>query len=221
MPDAYPVEFDVEPQLLDRNRLTTFFRVILAIPQIIIVGSPALAVGGGVGFWGRGGGDGFRYSGGFGSSGLLGIAAGVVAIIAWFAIVFGGRMSSGLWNFLRMYMGWHAKAGAYIMLLRDEYPPFGDGEYPVRYNVAFPDTGRDRLSVGLRILYAIPHVIVLFFLNIAWTIVSIIAWFAILFTGAYPAGLYSFSVGVMRWNIRVQTYLLLMRDEYPPFSLNP
>jgi hypothetical protein len=62
---------------------------------------------------------------------------------------------------------------------------------------------------------------VLFFLSIAAFIVSVIAWFAILFTGAYPAGLYTFVTGVNRWSIRVETYFLLMRDEYPPFSLEP
>jgi hypothetical protein len=60
---------------------------------------------------------------------------------------------------------------------------------------------------------------VLFFLNIAWFVTSVIAWFAILFTGEYPAGLYRFGVGVMRWGIRVESYALLMRDEYPPFTL--
>ena len=81
------------------------------------------------------------------------------------------------------------------------------------------DGPRNRLSVGLRIFYAIPQVIVLLFLNIAWVFTSIVAWFAILFTGRYPAGLYEFAVGVLRWDMRVEAYLLLMRDEYPPFSL--
>jgi hypothetical protein len=62
---------------------------------------------------------------------------------------------------------------------------------------------------------------VLFFLNIAWFVTSVIAWFAILFTGAYPEGLYKFGVGVMRWGVRVESYALLMRDEYPPFTFEP
>ena len=61
----------------------------------------------------------------------------------------------------------------------------------------------------------------LFFLGIAWGFTSLIAWFAILFTGAYPEGLYKFGVGVMRWSVRVESYSLLMRDEYPPFSMEP
>jgi hypothetical protein len=63
--------------------------------------------------------------------------------------------------------------------------------------------------------------IVLIFLNIAWVLTTIVAWFAILFTGRYPRGLYGFAVGVLRWDMRVEAYLLLMRDEYPPFRLAP
>jgi hypothetical protein len=74
--------------------------------------------------------------------------------------------------------------------------------------------------VGLRLIYAIPQLIVLFFLGIAWAITIIIAWFAILFTGRYPENLYTFGVGHMRWSLRVETYPLLMRDEYPPFNFD-
>jgi hypothetical protein len=52
----------------------------------------------------------------------------------------------------------------------------------------------------------------------AWLLTTIAAWFIILFTGAYPAGLYDFSVGALRWRLRVEAYLLLLVDEYPPFS---
>ena len=215
---SYPVAFDVEPQLTDRNRLTVAFRIILAIPHLILVGGPAFALGGsGWLFWRTG--AGYRFGGGFGGGGVIGLVAVVVAVIAWFAIVFGGTHPRGLWDFTRMYMRWRTKAGAYIALFRDEYPPFGEGEYAVTYEVAYPEAARNRWSVGLRIFYLIPHAIVLFFLNIAWAVTSVIAWFAILFTGAYPDGLYKFGVGVMRWGMRVETYALLMRDEYPPFSL--
>ena len=68
-------------------------------------------------------------------------------------------------------------------------------------------------------LLVIPHIIVLILVGIAWVVTAIIAWFAILFTGSYPDGLYNFGVGYLRWSLRVEAYLLLMRDEYPPFSL--
>ena len=193
---GYPIDFDVEPQLTDRNRLTTGFRLILGIPKFIIVG-------------------GFNS---YGASALTG-AASVMAFISWFAVVFRGEDPRGLWDFITYYMRWWVRVAAYAALLRDDYPPFGDEPYPTTYGVTYPAGRRNRLSVGLRLIYVIPHVVVLIFVNIAWTVTTIIAWFAILFTGAYPAGLYRFAVGAMRWNARVQSYLLLLRDEYPPFSL--
>ncbi len=220
IPAGYPVTYEVEPQHADRNRLTVAFRIILAIPQWLLVGGP-----GGSGFsigWGWWW-DGLRWTF-FRSigSGVLGVAAAVMAIISWFAIVFTGRQPRGLWDFTNFFMRWRANAVAYMALLRDEYPPFGpgDGSYPVSFAVAgFPET-RDRWSVGLRLIYAIPQIIVLIFLGIAWAITVIIGWFAILFTGRYPEGLYNFGVGYMRWSLRVEAYMLLMRDEYPPFSLD-
>jgi hypothetical protein len=71
-------------------------------------------------------------------------------------------------------------------------------------------------------LLAIPHYIVLVFLAIAAVVSVVIAWFAILFTGRYPRGLFNFVVGVMRWGARVEGYaFLLVTDRYPPFSLDP
>ena len=205
---AYPIVYDVEPQLHDRNRLTVFFRIFLAIPHLILVGGPGFAVG-------------CKWGAQWGSSGILGLVAFVMGIIAWFAILFGDTHPRGLWDFARYFMAWRARVAAYMALLRDEYPPFGDGAYPVTYEVSYPDTPRDKWSVGLRILYVIPHAIVLFFVGIAWFITAVIAWFAILFTGSYPAGLYRFAIGYLRWQTRVDSYVLLMRDEYPPFSLEP
>jgi len=220
-PAGYPITYDVEPQHTDRNRLTVAFRIILGIPQWLLVGGPG---GSGISFpwdW-RGGWFDLRSIMAVGGSGVIGVAAWVIAIISWFAIVFTGRQPRGLWDFTNFFMRWRANAVAYMALLRDEYPPFGpgDGSYPVSFSVAgFPET-RDRLSVALRLIYAIPQIIVLIFLGIAWVVTVIIAWFAILFTGRYPEGLYTFGVGYMRWSIRVQAYLLLMRDEYPPFSFD-
>jgi hypothetical protein len=195
-PAGYPVTYDMDPQHADRNRLTVAFRAILAIPHWLLVGEPGEDVGGGV----------------------IGTAAVVTTIISWFAILFTGKQPRGLWDFTNFYMRWRGNAVAYMALLRDEYPPFGpgDGSYPAAFSVAaFPET-RDRWSVGLRLIYAIPQLIVLFFLGIAWLVTVIIGWFAILFTGRYPEGLYTFGVGYMRWSLRVEAYLLLMRDEYPP-----
>jgi Domain of unknown function (DUF4389) len=203
---TYPVAFDVTRQLSGRNRLTTGFRIILAVPHMLLAGGAGLGLGVGFERWAP-------------SGSALGTAAAVMAVIAWFALVFAAVHPRGLWDFAAFYLRWRARSVPYLMLLRDEYPPFGDGDYPTTLEVDWPAGARDRLSIGLRILYAIPHVIVLVFVNIAWLLTSIVAWFAILFTGSYPAGLYEFAVGVLRWDLRVEAYLLLMRDEYPPFTL--
>jgi uncharacterized protein DUF4389 len=201
---TYPVSFDVDRQLSARNRLTTGFRIILAIPHLVLVGGPGIGLG-----WGSS-------SGG----GVVGAAASAMAVLAWFAIVFAATHPRGFWDFGAFYMRWRARAVPYLMLLRDEYPPFeDDAPYPTTFAVDRPTGDRNRLSVGLRLIYAIPHIIVLIFLNIAWVLTTIVAWFAILLTGRYPATLYEFAVGVLRWDLRVETYMLLMRDEYPPFRL--
>jgi len=197
----YPISFDVEPQTAERNRLTTAFRFILAIPQVLIVGSP-----GNVGFGANAG------------TGVFGAVVSVTSIISWFAILFTGKYPRDLWNLAKTYMQWRANVVAYTALLRDEYPPFGTGPYPVTFDVDYPEQS-NRLSVAFRLILVIPQAIVLMFVLLAWVVTAIIAWFAILITGRYPEGLYGFGVGVQRWTLRVQAYLFLMRDEYPPFSL--
>ena len=209
---AHPVDVNVAPATEDRDRLTTAFRIILAIPHLLLVGAPAAFA---FTWWSRG--DEAGFSGG----GVLSAVAVVCALIAWFAIVFGGRYPDGLRSLAVFYLRWRVRAVAYIALLRDEYPPFGDEPYPAGLVLEdVPDAPRDRVSVAFRLILAIPHLIAVWLLGIAWGLATVIAWFAILFTGRYPEGLYDFSVGVLRWNTRVEAYLLLLHDEYPPFSLD-
>jgi len=93
------------------------------------------------------------------------------------------------------------------------------GSYPVRFEVD-PAAPQSRLSVFLRILYAIPQYIVMYFVILAAQIVTFIAWLAILFTGKYPAGMLKFSIGALRWQMRVSAYIFLLTGKYPPFSLD-
>lgn len=204
----YPISVAVVPQTTGRNRLTTAFRLILAIPHLILVGGVALSTGSGPYIWSVGG-----------NTGLLGGIAWLLAIVSWFTIVLSGRHVEGIREFTRFVLRWRARSIAYLMLLADPYPPFGDGAYPVIVQVVDPAASRDRLTVALRLLLVIPHVIVLFFVCCGWWITTVIAWFAILFTQRYPAGLYDFGVGVLRWIMRVEGYLLLLVDQYPPFTL--
>lgn len=212
-PGRYPVQLHLEPQQGERNRLTTAFRLILAFPHLLIVGGPI-----GLTLSWSSADNGTSYDSGAGG-GVLGVVAGLGAVIAWFAIVFTGRHPQGLWDLAAFYMRWRVRAVAYTALLRDEYPPFGEGVYPVRFEVQPPSGPRDRVRVGFRIFLALPQLLAVWALGLAWAVSTIVAWFAILFTGRYPASLYEFGVGVLRWNTRVEAYLLLMTDTYPPFSL--
>jgi Domain of unknown function (DUF4389) len=205
---AYPVSVHLEQSLTKRNRLTTAFRLILAIPHLILVGGAGLGV--------ASSGDSRSTVGSEG--GLLGAVAVVLAIVSWFTIVIAGTHIIGIRQFTSFYLRWRVRALAYLMLLEDPYPPFGDAPYPAFIEVDDPGS-RNRLAVALRLLVALPHLIVVAFVLLAWAFTTIAAWFIILFTGSYPQGLHDFGVGALRWRLRVEAYLLLMVDEYPPFSL--
>ena len=127
---AYPVTVDVQPLVTGRNRLTTAFRLILAIPHLILVGGVGLGVAS------RGDGGETASSEG----GLLGAVAVFLAIVSWFTIVFTGRHIAGIRQFTALYLRWRVRALAYVMLLEDAYPPFGDGPYPAIIDVADPSS---------------------------------------------------------------------------------
>jgi len=206
---GYPVSVLIEPALANRNRLTTAFRLILAIPHLILVG---------------GAGIGFSYSGDRETSagaegGLIGAVVVFLAIVSWFTIVFAGTHLLGIRQLTSFYLRWRVRALAYLMLLVDAYPPFGDAPYPVTLDAAAPLEPRHRLTVAFRIVLALPHIFVLLFVLIAWHVTTFIAWVAILVTGNYPKALYDFGVGALRWRLRVDAYLLLLVDDYPPFSM--
>lgn len=210
----YPAGVSVKAATGERNRLTTFFRFFLALPHILLVGGPvaiALATDAGA----------EHFDFGYGSGGVLGAVACIAAVIAWFAIMFTERHPDGLYKLAAFYLRWRVRAVAYMTLLRDEYPPFGDEPYPAEFTLErLPaDADRPRGSVAIRILLALPHIFVLAFLSLAWAFTTALAWLAILITGRYPEWLYGFGLGVFAWNVRVEAYLLLLRDEYPPFTL--
>jgi hypothetical protein len=113
------------------------------------------------------------------------------------------------------------RVGVYMTLMDDRYPSTTDRQ-SVHLEYAYPDAERD-LSRWLPLakwFLAIPHYIVLFFLDLAAIVVVIVAWFAILFSGRYPRGIFTFVEGVMRWHNRVTAYaFVLVTDRYPPFGL--
>jgi hypothetical protein len=148
--------------------------------------------------------------------------AEVITVVAWFAILFTGRYPKGLFVFVVGIYRWYHNVIAYAALLRDDYPPFSlsAGQYPVTFDIEYPEK-LSRWLIFVKWLLIIPHLIVILLLGIVYWITLVIAWFAILFTARYPKGLFNFGVGLFRWGARINAYFLLMRDDYPPFSLAP
>ncbi len=157
----------------------------------------------------------------------LGILAALLSFYATFAILFSGRYPRGMYDLVVGYMRWNANVTGYLYSVYDRYPPFSTEQqgYPATLTIDYPE-GQSRLlnfpllELLLRPLLLVPHAIVLFFLVVAVFIVIFIARFAILFTGAFPAGMHRFVVGVTRWSVRVQAYQFNLTDRYPPFSLS-
>jgi Domain of unknown function (DUF4389) len=157
----------------------------------------------------------------------LQLVARAVAVIGWFAILFTGKLPEGLANLLSLYIRYNNRAWAYAGFLREEYPPFvfdtvapDPGNYPpVRTGFAPELEDRNRVTVGFRLILAIPHIVVVAVLGIAAFVVWVIAFFAVLFTGHWPEGLRTFVAGYLRWFTRLEAYVGLLTDRYPPFSL--
>jgi hypothetical protein len=189
LPGRYPIRFDVEYP--DRlSRLLIFVKWwLLVIPHLLVT-----------------------YA--------LNTVSGVITFIAWFAILFTRRYPKGLFDVVVGFNRWGANVTSYMALLRDEYPPFATdpGRYPVRYEVDYPEK-LNRWLIFVKWLIAFPHYIVLQILWFIAFLVWCIGWFAILFTGRFPRGMFAFIVGVMRWNYRVTGYTSLLRDEFPPYSM--
>jgi hypothetical protein len=204
----YAVRFDVEVPDGPRNRLTTAFRIFVAIPILVVL---CLVSGGSITWTDNGGSSGFVAAGG-----LLFLAPLVMIVFRqkyprwWF------DWNVALWRFTN-------RVAAYLLLLRDEYPATDD-EQAIRLDVDYPDvpTELNRWLPLVKWFLAIPHLVVLFFLWIATFFAVVGAWFSVLFTGTYPATLFRFVVGVMRWHNRVNGYaFVLTTDRYPPFRLRP
>jgi hypothetical protein len=158
----------------------------------------------------------------------LNIVAQVAAVVSWFAIVITGKDIEGLQGVRIMELRYMVRTYAYAGFLVEEYPPFtfgttgaDPGDAPrVRADFVPALEGRNRLTTFFRLLLAIPHFVVVSLVGMAAVVCVLIAFFAVLFTGRWPAGIRAFVVGALRWNLRVQAYLMLLTDEYPPFSLD-
>jgi Domain of unknown function (DUF4389) len=205
---TYPVQFAVDYPDRELDRLTTFFRLIVAVPILLVAGA---------------------ISGGFSQAGTAGLPGSggwlfvppLLFLPPLLLILFRQKYPRWWFDWNLELLRFASRVVAYLALLDDRYPST-DEQQSVHLDFAYPDA-REALNRWLPLvkwLLAIPHYIVLAFLDIAAVVVVIIAWVAILVTGRYPRSLFDFVVGVLRWHNRVTGYaLVLVTDDYPPFRL--
>ena len=213
-PGLYAARLDVDyPEKLDR--LTTAFRIIWIIPIAIVLSvlsATATSTTTVVTASGEVVAQVSRSAGG-----IVGALFGATLLM----ILFRQRYPRWWFDFALQFHRFSARVGTYGALLTDRYPSTVE-EQSVHLDLDYPDAERDlnRFLPLVKWFLAIPHYIVLFFLFIGAFFAVVIAWFAILFTGRYPRGLFDYVVGVGRWTLRVEAYAtLLLTDRYPPFSL--
>jgi Domain of unknown function (DUF4389) len=208
MSDAYPVRFSVDYPDRALNRLATAFRIFTVIPIAIVVASI----------------EGWQWSGDWDSGETTTVVVGGTGLLflpPLLMIVFRQKYPRWWFDWNRELLRFTNRVGAYLALMDDRYPST-DEHQAVRLDFEYPDAreGLNRWLPIVKWFLAIPHYVVLFFLYIGLILAVIAAWFAILFTGRYPRGLFDFVEGVFRWHNRVVGYAyILVTDEYPPFRL--
>jgi hypothetical protein len=201
------LEIDFPDRVLDR--VSTGFRLFTLIPIAIVLG----AVAGGTSGWESAGND---------QAASVSVGAGGLLFFGPFLMVLFRQ------KYPRWWFDWNLellrfidRVGVYATLMDDRYPST-DEHQGVRLDIPYPDVPNDlnRWLPLVKWFLAIPHYIVLFFLTIGAVFAVIAAWFAVLFTGRYPRGLFDYVSGVIRWHNRVTGYaFILVTDEYPPFRL--
>jgi hypothetical protein len=205
-PAPYPVRFDVDYPDRELNRVRTAFRLVLAIPIILLIGS----VDGSVWQWSSDG-----------AQSAATAAGGVLFVGPLLMILFRRKYPEWWFEWNRELSRFSNRVGAYVGLMDDRYPATDD-EQSVHLDIDYPDAASElnRWLPLVKWILAIPHYVVLVFLTVAAIFAVVGAWFAILFTGRYPRRLFEFVEGVMRWHNRVTGYaFLLVTDRYPPFRL--
>jgi hypothetical protein len=205
----YPVQFSVDYPDRDLNRVTTAFRIFTIIPIAIVLSTIS--------------GGSWQWSYGHGGTTTVAAAGGLLFLGPLLLILFRRKYPRWWFDWNLELQRFSNRVGIYLALMDDGYPSTDDHQ-SVHLEYRYPDVERDlnRWLPLVKWLLAIPHYIVLFFLDIAAVVVVIVTWFAILFTGRYPRGMFDFVEGVIRWHNRVIGYALtLVTDRYPPFRLAP
>ncbi len=158
---------------------------------------------------------------------VLNNVACVLAFVSWFIIVFTGRLPEGIAGIQCAVLRYEARTYSYLLWLREPYPAFefemtpaDPGTDPIRVDITPQLENRNRLTVGLRLLWLLPILIFTTFVVVAAVFALVVAFFAVLFTGRWPEGLRRFIVNVSRLALRVNAYARLVVDDYPPFALD-
>jgi hypothetical protein len=207
MTATYPLEYDVDYPARKLNRLTSAFRILMAIPIVIVLTAIA-------GFT--------EATTGGGTATVVASGSAVLFLPPLLMIVFRGKYPRWWYDFNVELLRFQNRVGVYVALMDDRYPST-DERQSVRLDVAYPDAKGLRRGLPLvKWLLAAPHYVVLAVLYIGAVIAVVIAWFAILVTGRFPRPIFDYLVGVGRWTNRVTAYaFMLMTDQYPPFRLRP
>ncbi|HSS92879.1 MAG TPA: DUF4389 domain-containing protein [Candidatus Dormibacteraeota bacterium] len=206
MVGTYPVQFSVDFPARPLGRLTTAFRIFVAIPIFIVfttlAGETVQAN------------DAMHRMAQASSGGLIFVPLVLM-------LLFRQKYPRWWFDWNLQFLRFSNRISVYLALLDDRYPST-DEEQSVHLDFPYPDAPQlNRWLPLVKWFLAIPHYFVLLFLGIAALVVVIVAWFVIVFTGRYPRGLFDFVVGVIRWSNRVTAYaFILVTDQYPPFSLN-
>ncbi len=152
----------------------------------------------------------------------------LVFLVYWLMLVFTGKLHPGMYGVMVMYERYNTRAGGFLVGFSETYPPFDfttvtadDNAYPqVRLNLPGVPESVPR-SAAFNVLKAIPHYFVLLFYVVGAAAVAVAGWFAVLFTGAWPAGMRAFLVRVSNFQFRIWTYVVMVENDYPPFGLPP
>jgi Domain of unknown function (DUF4389) len=214
MAGGYPVQLEIDYPDRALDRASSAFRIFTAIPILILMG----AVGSGSFSWtDTNWGDAGRST----STHSVAAGAGLLVLPPLLMIVFREKYPRWWFDWNLNLMGFANRVSMYVLLMTDVYPAT-DEEQSAHLVLPYPDVEEDlhRLLPIVKWALAIPHYVVLAVLYVGVAVCAVIAWFAILFTGRYPRGLFDYIAGVLRWTNRVVAYaFVLSTDEYPPFRL--
>jgi hypothetical protein len=203
MAHAYPVTFEVDYPDRKLNRLTSFFRLFTAIPIVLLF----TAIGGLT-----------VVDGSSDTTTVVASGSALLVLPPLLMLVVRRKYPRWWYDFNVELLRFQNRVGVYVALMDDRYPSTEDRQ-SVHLDLPEP-SNLNRWLPLVKWLLAIPHYVALVVLYIGGLFAVLIAWFAILFTGRFPRGLFDYLVGVGRWTNRVTAYaFLLMTDEYPPFRL--